>query len=387
MRALFLTTVLPRKRRMGSEVASQAVIDMLVQLGMKVTVLGYVRTNDNYTLDAQEICVNKRHIESKDAGLHPFIWFALSLVRRLPYSVSKYVSRQYVTEVRKLLAQDTYDFIILDHVQMSWLADAVPLRSKLIGLAHNVEYQMYRSFTDSQTGGLKRQIYARESRLIEDLERKFVNSVDQLWVLTKGDADSFAKIKKNGNVREIPLPAGTISKVTVAPSKTCDIALIGSWTWKANEEGLRWFFDHVYPSLPQHVSVHVAGSGAQWLSERYPNVSYLGFVEDASVFLQQAKVVAIPTLSGGGIQIKTLDAIASGSKIVATPLALRGIDDFPETVRIADGPVEFLTKLISALAEKAGDVMAFEARQWSILRENRFREEVFQGVKALIHGT
>jgi hypothetical protein len=49
--------------------------------------------------------------------------------------------------------------------------------------------------------------------------------------------------------------------------------------------------------------------------------------------MAQAKVVAIPTLSGGGIQIKTLDAIASGSAIVATPVALRGISDPPATVQ------------------------------------------------------
>lgn len=372
---------------MGSEVASQAIIDMLIQLGTNVTVLGYVRINDNYTLDAHEICVNRRHIESKDAGIYPFAWFVLSLLRKLPYSVAKYVSRRYIKEVRELLAQNSYDFIILDHVQMSWLIDAVPLPGKLIGMAHNVEHQMYQSFTGAQTGSMRRRIYQRESRLIEQREGKFVNRVDQLWVLTKRDAESFAIMKKNGRIREIPLPAGTLPTMMAAPAKRYDIGLIGSWTWKANEEGLRWFFDHVYPQLSTKVSIHIAGNGAQWLAGRYQNVTYDGFVDDASAFLQRARVVAIPTLSGGGIQIKTLDAIASGSRIVATPLALRGIDDFPETVRIADGSEEFLTELISALSMEVEGVMATQARKWSSLRESRFREEVVQGVETLIHGT
>ena len=385
--ALFLTTVLPRKKRMGSEVASQAVVDVLVELGVKVTVVGYVRTKDDYALDSHELCVSRRHIETKDAGLHPFVWLARSLLKGLPYSIAKYISHGYVSSVRKLLAQNTYDLVILDHVQMSWLLKAVPLKCKQIGMAHNVEHEMYRSFMGNQQSGLRRWIYERESRLIKEMEIAFANSVDQLWVLTKRDAESFSAIKKNGSIKEIPLPAATIATTMTPPLKEYDIGLIGSWTWKANEEGLRWFFDRVYPHLSANVNIHVAGNGAQWLAERYSNVSYVGFVDDVRVFLQQARVIAIPTLSGGGIQIKTLDAIASGSRIVATPLALRGIDDYPSTVTLAEGAEQFLSQLLSAIVSSDTDgASAAEAMRWSLLRQNRFREKVNQGVAMIIQG-
>ncbi len=383
LKVLFLTTVLPRKRRMGSEVASQAVIDALTELGAEVTVVGYVRTDDDYSLGSREICDGKRDIETKAAGWHAAMWFIHSLFKSLPYSVAKYRSRAFVSSVRKVLRQDDHDFVILDHVQMSWLIDAVPLKAKLIGMAHNVEHQMYQSFIGEQKSGIRHWVYRRESRLVREMEIAFANKVDQLWVLTQGDAESFALIKQNGSIKEIPLPGRANPAHPVPVAKEFDIAMVGSWTWKANEEALRWFFDRVYPNLPDDLAIQVGGSGAKWLEGRYGNVKYLGFVDDAQQFLRRAKVVALPTRSGGGIQIKTLDAIASGSQIVATPLALRGINEPPRTVRAADDPEQFARLLCSSMSSSDSADSA-DAIEWSRLRQRRFLSEVASSVESLI---
>jgi polysaccharide biosynthesis protein PslH len=385
MKILFLTTVLPRKKRMGSEVASQSLIDAFSTLGNDVTVAGYVRTDDCYEVGSQEVCVGRRPIESKSAGLYPLLWFARSLLRGLPYSMAKYWSRAFTVFVSSQLRQGHYDLIVIDHVQMIWLADHIPNQNKLIGLAHNIEHQMYGSFIGEKKKGWRRWVYERESRLLQKQEIGFANRVDQLWALTKSDANFFSGIKKNGSVKEIPLPPSTMPSDEKLGSKDFDIGLIGSWTWKANEEGLAWFFNRVYPQLPHNLDIRVAGSGASWLEGRFANVKYLGFVDDAQDFLRHARAVAIPTLSGGGIQIKTLDAIASGSKIVATPLAMRGIDDRPATVAVAETPDQFATLLASAIAASGGDSFAIDAIQWSRLRLQRFQNEIMESIQQVTH--
>ncbi len=382
LKVLFLTTVLPRKRRMGSEVASQTVIDALTELGAEVTVVGYIRTDDDYSLGSREVCAGKRYIETKGAGSHAAMWFMHSLLKRLPYSVAKYCSSAFVSSVRKLLRQENHDLVILDHVQMSWLIEAVPLRGKLIGMAHNVEHQMYQSFIGKQKSSGRRWVYQRESRLLREMEIAFANKVDQLWVLTQSDAESFAVLNQNGSIKEIPLPGSAVPAGLIPVTKEFDIGMVGSWTWKANEEGLRWFFEKVYPHLPDHLAIHVAGSGAKWLEGRYRNVKYLGFVDDVQQFLQRARVVAIPTLSGGGIQIKTLDAIASGSQIVATPLALRGINGHPPTVRAAENSEQFARLLRSAM-KSSDSAASAHAIEWSRLRQNRFLSEIAASVQSL----
>ena len=46
------------------------------------------------------------------------------------------------------------------------------------------------------------------------------------------------------------------SKFTVQENiniqKEYDVCMLGSWTWKPNMDGLKWFLDNVYPLLPTH---------------------------------------------------------------------------------------------------------------------------------------
>jgi glycosyltransferase involved in cell wall biosynthesis len=286
--------------------------------------------------------------------------------------------------VNGLLKTDPYDLVIIDHVQMSWLADTIAHQGRTVGLAHNIEHQMYRSFGNDQSSGMRSWIFRREGRLLEKLETRFANQVDQMWALTKHDADYFQKIKENGDAKEIPLPASAPPSKPASVLKEFGIGLIGSWTWKANEEGLRWFFDMVYPHCSRDISICIAGNGAGWLDGRYPNVRYMGFVDDARVFLEKARVVAIPTLSGGGIQIKTLDAIASGSPIVATPLALRGIADPPSTVSVAETAEEFADKLLAALNTTNTESSTALAIEWSRQRNTFFSDQVSACLRSLL---
>lgn len=387
MKVLFLTTVLPRKKRMGSEVASQAIIDALRDNGNDVRVVGYMKKDDSFELSPGEVCVGSRYIETKRSKLYPLYWLTLSFLKRLPYSAAKYWSHVYIENAKSLLAKQEYDAVFIDHSQLGWLLRISELRNvgeRVVAIAHNVEHDMYRQFAEADTNVLGRWIYRREAELVERVEIALANAVKEVWTLTTDDASFFSRIKTNGRVKVLSLPSaiGTATLGNIA--KRYDIALIGSWAWRANAEALRWFLDTVYPHLPAKLSISVAGAGASWLAGRYPNIDYCGFVLDAEEFLMQARVVAIPTLSGGGIQIKTLDAIASGSPIVATTLALRGIDDPPRTVAIADTSREFAALLSATAAEPEESRDCEEARSWSRLREKQFRGQVNSWVHKVV---
>ena len=383
LKVLFLTTVLPGRKRMGSEVASQSIIDALRALGADVTVAGYVRHDDAYACAANEVCVGRSYIETKGAGTYPLRWFGSALLRGLPYSVAKYRGAAFVEAVRRLLAEQDSDVVVIDHLQLSWLLPVVGRGRKLVGLMHNVEHRMYEALARDAGDRLRGWVYGREARLLRNLEADFANAVDHVWVLTQSDAQAFAALRPGARVDEIPLAADVAPVDAAAGRKQFDVGLIGSWTWRANEEGLRWFVDAVQSHLPPSVEIRIAGNGAKWLEGRFPNVRVMGFVDDAQEFLRQARVVAIPTLNGGGIQIKTLDAIASGSRIVATSIALRGIDDRPATVTLADGPADFAARIASALAATNGDAAAREAIEWSRARQRRFERVIVEQMQAL----
>jgi hypothetical protein len=383
MKILFLTTVLPSKQRMGSEVASQCFIDALNQNGYEVSVVGYMRSDDVFELNQQEILVDKRYIETKRAKFYPLFWLILSLVTGLPYSAAKYYSKAYIKTVNKLLLKKEYDFFIIDHPQLGWLERFIKSPERVITIAHNIEQEIYQQNYKNAGSLLSKLIYKREAHLIKQMEDKLATTAREVWALTEHDSKYFSTLEGAGRVRVFALPPG-LAKLPDKPiSKNFDIGIIGSWAWKANEEALQWFLQEVYPHLPANLSIHVAGKGAEWLTEKYSNIHYRGFVPDAQEFMAQAKVVAIPTLSGGGIQIKTLDAIASGSAIVATPVALRGISDPPATVQVAEQTEDFAKLLVCAIASPSTQQAFDEALDWYRDRQNKFLADVACAINEL----
>ncbi len=376
MNILFLTTVIPSKKRMGSEVASQCFIDVLNQSGHKVSVVGYLSKDDVFEHTPQEIVVEKRYIETKRAKFYPLIWLSISLLKRLPYTSTKYLSASYKNIVNKLLVSTRYDIVIIDHPQLGWLESLIEAKDRLITIAHNIEHEMYLETFNNARKFTSKWLYKREAYLIKEMEDKLANTVREVWTFTQHDSKYFSNLEGAGRVRVFALPSGLAKLRDKSINKKFDVGIIGSWAWKANEEGLQWFLQAVYPHLPANLSIHVAGKGAEWLTTEYPNIHYQGFVPDAIDFMAQAKVVAIPSLSGGGIQIKTLDAIASGTAIVATPVALRGISEPPQTVKVAEQPEDFASLLVSTIASPSVQQAFNDALDWHRTRQDKFIADV-----------
>ena len=382
MNILFLTTVLPRNERMGGEVASQCFIDALIHNGHQVTVVGYMRKDDIFTPAPEEIVIGRRHIETKKAKYQTLIWLFQSLIKGLPYSSGKYHSKLYLSAVRKLLQKKHYDFIIIDHPQLAWLEELVEDKHRLITISHNIEHEIYTDSYKSASNPFSRWIYKREAIRIKVMENRLASTANSTWTLTDHDGKYFSSLEGVGQVIAFELPPGLTSCQSGLTLKKFDIALIGSWSWKPNEEGLRWFLEKVYPLLPD-VTINVAGRGADWLESKHSNIIYRGFVPDAQEFMAQAKVVAIPTLSGGGVQIKTLDAIASGSAIVATPIAMRGIKEAPRSVRIVHQPREFADQLISIIASPTAQSSSHESSNWFVERRKKFLSDIASATEAI----
>jgi polysaccharide biosynthesis protein PslH len=395
MNILFLTTILPSQRKTGGEIASQSFIDALEKDGHRVVVVGYQRRGDIAVTKTNEISTGKRYIETHKSSYYPLLWMGLSVIIKLPYSATKYYSNNYVKTVKTLVENEEYDFVIIDHAQIGWIANIVRKSiSRIIFIAHNIEHEIYLAL-DSTHNSLSKQIYKREASLIKTTEHNLATIAKQVWTFTPHDSQYFQKLNCNTQVFDLPSNLALSSTFSHQTSlDSFDIGIIGSWTWNANSLGLKWFFQAVYPHLPKTLSIHVAGKGAEWLAQQYTNVKYCGFVPDVQAFMAQAKVIAIPSITGGGVQIKTLDAIASGSPIVATPVALRGITEYPSYIKVAEKADEFARTLVDLLnfnafkecyAPKSASfdhrIKLFQEQlHWSQTRQQRFFQKVVDAI-------
>jgi glycosyltransferase involved in cell wall biosynthesis len=366
MRILMLTTVLPGSVSSGGEVASQAFADGIRALGHDVVVLGYRRPGTRPPMHADDVAVADRPIETAAAPARASAWMAKAVVTRRPYSVTKYVSRRYAAAAREQLRRLRPQLTVVDHAQMAWAAPEAPY----VYLAHNVEHQLYAGLAGGC--GWSARASGREAQLMRRVEERLCRGARAVWALADADAELLGSMAARAVAFDIP-----VDVPPPAPAQpSIDIALLGSWTWKANAAGLEWFLRDVRPLLPEGVSVEIAGSGSLDVPAAVHGVTVRGRVPDAAAFLQSARAVAVPSVAGGGLQIKTLDAIASGRPVVATPVATRGIANPPTTVAVAADGAAFARELGRALASGGEADGPDAARRWARERAARFREQL-----------
>jgi hypothetical protein len=368
---LVLTTVVPGERRGGGEIVSQDIVDALVAAGREVRVVGYLRPDAAGPAAPGVVCAGRRPIETSAARTRALAWAARALATRDPYSVAKYDSRAYRRIAREALAGGV-DAVVADHAQVHFaLRAAGPLPAPLVFVAHNAEARVYADAADAARGPARRRVWGRESRLMGACESDLAARARQVWTLTGDDASYFRDLCPSADVRTLDVgvrPPADDLRGSAAPR--CDVALIGTWTWRANRLGLEWFADQVVPLLGG-LTVEVAGAGCDWLRGRFANVAVRGRVADAHAFLAGARAVAVPAVAGSGVQVKTLDAIASGAAVVATSTAVRGLGDLPASVAVADGAERFADELRRATAG-GGDALRAAGVGWSAARRARF---------------
>lgn len=109
------------------------------------------------------------------------------------------------------------------------------------------------------------------------------------------------------------------------------IIFVGNLGYWPNIDGITWFIDSVLPriraKLPeaQLVIVGPRASRAVRVSARRPGVRLAGTVPSVHAELAQGGVAVAPLRVGAGIQNKVLEAMATGTPVVATSLAVSGV--------------------------------------------------------------
>lgn len=222
-------------------------------------------------------------------------------------------------------AQGAYDLVFFDGSYFGSIAEYVKKRGiRTITFFHNCEYD----YLDVRLGNgrsLKKSVYRR---LITKQERLAAVRSDKNIVLTPRDAERIRQLYGVSEPCVIPLSLPDVYPKEAkcekeASDKTC---LLFGPLGRANEEAFLWFVENVSPHL--NCRTLVAGKGFeaykdQWSSEK---VSVVGYVEDVAEIYAQADCVAIPLLSGGGMKIKTAEALMFGKYIYGTGEAFVGYD-------------------------------------------------------------
>ena len=131
---------------------------------------------------------------------------------------------------------------------------------------------------------------------------------------------------------------------------------VGAWDYEPNIAGLTWFIRRIWPGIRRAIpaaSLRVVGRGG---SERVRSlagadgIELSGEVPSIAHALDGAAVGVAPLHAGSGIKTKTLEYLASGLPVVATPGGAEGAHDVPG-VRIACTAQAFEAALRDVLSD------------------------------------
>ncbi len=383
MRVLFATTLIPSDASSGGELVSLAMVEALRQLGCEVTVLGYLRPGDDAEAGADAFVAGRRPIETSASPARAGVWMARSLISGRPYTAEKYYGRGYALDIQRLLKERQVDVVCVDHTQMAWVLDWLPEAMPVWVLMHNAESGLYAEGAGFQPSPLTRLFYRRESQSLRRLERSAVARAEKIFVLSPADRDAIRAAAPEARITVLPvMPEPKGAPRPTVDETHFDVALLATWSWLPNLHALRWFLEEVHPRLPRGITIHVAGRGAEQLLAGVAGITYRGFVPDVAGFLSGAKVVAVPTRFGGGVETKMLTAIASGRPIVATPASTRGLEPLPGSVTIADDAALFARFLVEK-AEVAGTPIRTQAAlSWCRDRREAFLSTIRHALPA-----
>jgi glycosyltransferase involved in cell wall biosynthesis len=147
--------------------------------------------------------------------------------------------------------------------------------------------------------------------------------------------------------------------------------------YQPNEAAVVWFAREVWPILRvAEPSVRLRIVGAQPSSRvkslgKTPGIEVIGAVTDVAAYLQRASLAVCPMQSGSGIQNKVLEAMATGTPVVATAIANRGIQAVDgRDLILAESPEDFAIAISCLMHDP--NMRALLAQNGRALVERRF---------------
>lgn len=359
MRVAFVTTFLPDSRSSGADIASSNLIEAMRLAGHTVAVHGYASPTGappapgEYAVAA---CTGEWSRASRTTRL---AWACAAFANGRAIASQKFLTRAYTRTLVDIATRA--DAWILDHHYLDWLLP--PTRRPTITVVHNIEHRLI----NERAGRAKlaaRLLLNREARKLRQAEAFTLQHAELAWCFS--DTEEHELRSLGHTARCVPLCGLDPGPQGQDPPKTHDVGLLGLWTWEPNRRGLLWFLTEVLPLLPADLSIVIGGLGTDGLP-RDPRVRYAGFVPDAMAFLRSARTLVIPSTHGGGIQIKSINAISLGISTIATRFAMRGLDP-PGWVTIAD-TAEDMARSLAAARTSGHDARAGRTWQQSRLAD------------------
>ena len=409
MKILVVGNRVPWPLHDGGAIATYGMLRSLAENGAEVDFFSF-NTKKHFAENAiieKYFGFCKVHLVSLDAGVKPLnaLW---NLLFGGSYHLERYDDLEAAVELYDLIQSSNYDCVMVEGLysmpitlrvmkQMSvrpnnGVMDVDPINSnetiqkepiKWVYRSHNLEYQIWERLAISTLQPLKKWYLALQSKRLKRAEIDAWCRMDAIVPIVETDSlvirTALTEIQQiNGGDSDSRQPSIHVYQPGIAIERPfafihqpMSLFHIGSMEWQANEQGVMWFLNKVWPlvlSAQPNAKFHLAGKGLSKQDPRFfqSGIVNHGEVSNAEDFMHQHGVMIVPIQAGSGIRIKTLEAMALGVPIVSTSIGAQGLTVMDDVeIKIADEPKEFAAAICTLLSSPAkSQEMTSQARKY-----------------------
>jgi polysaccharide biosynthesis protein PslH len=292
-----------------------------------------------------------------------FWWLVIkSLFTKTPFTANWAISTALQQAIERAASRGPYDVVFFDTISLAPYRDLVNGSPTALN-HHNIESHLLERRVAYETNALRRFYLGRESRKLREYEAAVAGEFDTNLVVSRLDGERLQTIcpkaatavLANGVDVEYFRRQSPISAV-----ERGHLIMVSGMNWFPNRDAVLLMADSIWPELTKvmpDARLTIVGTSPPpailELAARDRRVIATGFVDDVRPYMERAQVYLCPMRVGGGTRLKILDALAMGVPIVATQMALEGIDVVPDTdVLVANNPGEFVSQIVRLVGDQ-----------------------------------
>ena len=261
---------------------------------------------------------------------------ALNLLGEASYNIERFNSARFRERLIAVLRTDAFDMVQLESLyMMPYLADIRRnTTAKIIYRAHNIEHQIWDRMA-AGARGFRQTFMQLLARRLEAYEVAHVNSADGVAAITGADV---AQLQRMGCIRPIIHLPYVLPLEDLRPEAPNNVFFhLGAMDWEPNREAVHFMVERIWPLIHVQRPAAVLRLGGRNMPQDYVSgggIRVDGEVADAKAYMRESGILLAPLLSGGGMRVKLVEAMAMGRAVVSTSWALRAFRSRMENTRL-----------------------------------------------------
>ncbi len=297
-----------------------------------------------------------------------------SLITGDSYNISRFHSPDLERVLTALLKKSVFDLILFESLFTAPYLKTVRLYSDGLAIlrAHNVEHRIWQFLADETPQFTRKKYLNWLAEKLEKYEVSVLSDFDGIVGISEEDLTNFRELGCELPMQLVPFGLDNQEWPEDSSGPANHVFHLGAMDWRPNQQGVRWFVNRVWPLIRQRIpnaSLRLAGRNfsSSWDAPENMGIQVLGEIADAWDMMSDSGIMVIPLMSGSGMRIKAIEALAAGRPIVSTPLGVEGIPaEDGKHLMIASTPERFAACVIELLEQhELASKIGSEGRRWA----------------------